>query len=256
MFNYNYFGSMKSFYDALAPDYDEMTGFDDRFENEAAVFNEIIRRYSIKSALDAGAGTGFHSLILAKLGVQVTAVDISSKMIDRLRQNARRLDLSVHTVVSDFENISNSVNTTFDAVLCLGNSFVHLLTDNALEKTLSNFYSLLKPGGVLLIQILNYDKIMKERKRIQNIKKRGNTRFVRLYDYCNERLFFNILKLTDTDTETDHSIQTVELRPLRKVELADFLKNTGFTRVEHYGSLSFEPFTETGSSNLVTVAQR
>lgn len=247
---------MEKFYDTLAPDYDLMTDFDNRFPAEEAVFKKIVDRYSIQTALDAGAGTGFHSLVLARLGVRATAVDISGEMIDRLRQNARRYGLTVETAITGFENITESVSGTFDAVFGLGNSLVHLLNDAALQKSLSNFGSLLKPGGVLILQILNYDRIMAERMRVQNIKKKGDTTFIRFYDYCGDKLYFNILKITEKNDRLDHTINTVELRPLKKEAMADFLEQTGFTSIEHYGTMKFDPFDEKTSPNLVTVARR
>ncbi len=244
-----------SFYDALAHDYDAMTDFENRFAREEPVFKGILNRYSVHTALDAGAGTGFHSLLLAKLGVKVAAVDVSQEMLDRLQENAKKMQLSVDTAVLDFLDLAGSYDAQFDAVFCLGNTLVHLLTDEELRETLSNFHSLLKPGGVLIIQILNYDRILKEKKRVQNIKKKGNTTFIRFYDYCNDRLYFNILKVTEDAGRIHHTINTVELRPLLKEELADCVERVGFTSIEHYGSLQFEPFDENGSSNLVTVAR-
>ena len=52
----------------------------------------------------------------------------------------------------------------FDAVLCLGNSFAHLpdfegnLTNQ--RQALRNFKTLLKPGGILVIDHRNYDEIL------------------------------------------------------------------------------------------------
>ena len=55
-------------------------------------------------------------------------------------------------------------DAVFDAVLCLGNSFAHLpdfegdLFDQ--REALRNFRTLLKPGGVLVIDHRNYDEIL------------------------------------------------------------------------------------------------
>ncbi len=49
--------------------------------------------------LDCGAGTGFLSLIIARLGHEVTALDLSSGMLDRLRARADGVGLRVETVV-------------------------------------------------------------------------------------------------------------------------------------------------------------
>src|SRR5580698_6471594 len=53
--------------------------------------------------LDCGAGTGFLSLIAARLGHTVTAVDLSTGMTDRLRAAAaaERLDITVVIASAD-----------------------------------------------------------------------------------------------------------------------------------------------------------
>lgn len=55
------------------------------------------------SVLDCGAGTGFLSLIAARLGHRVTALDLSSRMLDRLRSTAEdeRLVVDVRTGPAD-----------------------------------------------------------------------------------------------------------------------------------------------------------
>lgn len=49
--------------------------------------------------LDCGAGTGFLSLVAASLGHQVTALDLSPGMLDRLRTRAAAAGLDVETVI-------------------------------------------------------------------------------------------------------------------------------------------------------------
>ena len=51
--------------------------------------------------LDAGAGTGFVSLLLAEQGYQVTAVDLSAQMLSVLRSKADHVGLDVRTVQAD-----------------------------------------------------------------------------------------------------------------------------------------------------------
>jgi SAM-dependent methyltransferase len=49
--------------------------------------------------LDCGAGTGFLSLIAARLGHRVTALDLSEGMLDKLRSRAAAAGVEVETVV-------------------------------------------------------------------------------------------------------------------------------------------------------------
>ena len=50
----------------------------------------------------------------------------------------------------------------FDTVLCFGNTLVHLLTTNLIQQMLNGVNAILKPGGMFLMQILNYDYILNE----------------------------------------------------------------------------------------------
>jgi ubiquinone/menaquinone biosynthesis C-methylase UbiE len=94
---------IKSFYDELADDYDSMTRLDARLLKEEAIFREIVERYKLRNVLDAGCGTGFHSILLAKLGCKVTAVDVSEKMLIQMQTNALKYGVSVKTVLSGFK---------------------------------------------------------------------------------------------------------------------------------------------------------
>ena len=97
--------SVSHFYDALAEDYDAMTDLSERFHRERPAFQLLVDRYGIRSAADAGTGTGFHALLLAELGVDITAVDISARMADRLRAHARDRALPVRVVVGDIRKL-------------------------------------------------------------------------------------------------------------------------------------------------------
>lgn len=64
--------------------------------------------------LDCGAGTGFLSLLAARAGHHVTALDLSPKMLEQLSQAARREGLAVTTVVGPAEAVPAGA---FDAVV-------------------------------------------------------------------------------------------------------------------------------------------
>src|SRR5215208_538567 len=48
--------------------------------------------------LDVGAGTGFLSVAAARMGYEVTALDISPGMLARLKQTARKADLPIEVI--------------------------------------------------------------------------------------------------------------------------------------------------------------
>lgn len=135
------------FYDWLAPEYDRMTGFEKRFIHEKPFFRLLVERHGIKTAVDAGSGTGFHSLLLAQLGVEVTAVDVSAEMLHTVETHARELNLHVTLLKSSFQGLPLALHSSFDAVFCLGNSLAHLLSKGDLRESLRSFAAVLRPRG-------------------------------------------------------------------------------------------------------------
>jgi SAM-dependent methyltransferase len=244
---------VRRFYDRLAVDYDRMTGFAQRFVAERPFFRLLVDTYNIRSAVDAGAGTGFHSLLLSELGVKVSAVDVSSAMLAALRKNARSRGCAVETVEASFEDIPRRLGRKFDAVFCMGNSLPHILTDEALLATLKAFRALLEPGGILFLQIVNYDRILATRQRIQNVKEEGEKIFVRFYEFEEGRVRFNILSMTRTPSGFETHLESVLLRPWTGVNLRSHLEAAGFSSTKFFGSVAMGPYEAT-SKDLVVLA--
>lgn len=73
------------------------------------------------NALDIGSGIGRISLFLAKLGAEVTAVDISPEMLSHLTKSAVKLNVRqrVHTIISASHQIQKS-GEKYDIITCFG----------------------------------------------------------------------------------------------------------------------------------------
>ncbi|MBI3585956.1 MAG: class I SAM-dependent methyltransferase [Ignavibacteriales bacterium] len=244
------------FYDALAPDYDAMTGFPKRFIQEKPFFHFLVERYKITTALDAGCGTGFHALLLSQLGVNVTAVDISKEMLQRVAMHAKELVLNIELIESSFQNLPSIVKRKFDAVFSLGNSIAHLLSDKELRLAFGGFAGLLNPQGILFLQNLNYDRLLNSHEKVQNVKESNGKTFVRFYDYNEKDVAFNILTMEEINGSVTQRLKTVHLRPLLADELVSFLQEAGFTDIRLFGSISMEQFQKETSKDLVILAKR
>jgi 2-polyprenyl-3-methyl-5-hydroxy-6-metoxy-1,4-benzoquinol methylase len=244
-----------TFYDALAPNYDEMTGFQKRFVHEKPFFRLLVEKYGIASALDAGCGTGFHTLLLAQLGVKVTGIDLSREMVRRAELHARELGLlEVEFLQASFQ--APLKKKQFDAVFCLGNSLAHVLKLEDLRATLKNFAQMLAPGKIVFLQNLNYDRILAQQERIQSIKESNGTTYIRFYDYGEETLEFNILTIGKLNSSVEQQFQSTTLRPWRETELRSLLQETGFDEIKSYGGISMEEFHPGTSKDLVILARK
>ncbi len=247
--------AISNFYDGLAPEYDAMTSFEKRFVRDKPFFRMLIERYKIATALDAGCGTGFHSMMLAQLGVKVTAVDLSTVMLERVREHARDLGMDLTLVQAGFDELATTIREPVDAVFCLGNSLPHLLTVNDLSGALENFSSVLKPNGHLFLQHLNYDRILHDRERIQSIKEFGTKVYIRYYDYDGDLVSFNVIVLDKQSGAADQTLKSILLRPIRKDSLFSLLTAAGFSGIEAHGSIAMDAFSPEESTDLVTIAR-
>ena len=244
------------FYDWLAPEYDRMTGFEKRFIHEKPFFRMLVERFGIRTALDAGAGTGFHSLLLSQLGVDVTAMDVSPAMLRMLQANARQRGLHVRVVEGSFEDVPLRLADTLDAVFCLGNSLAHVLPLENLRRSLENFASVLKPDGMLFLQTVNFDRLSRSGDRIQSIKEIGDVMTVRFYDSGEEFVRFNVLRIEKIGGELKHDMNSILLRPVMKGDITNLLAESGFADIKTYGGITLEEFDPGASRDLVILARK
>jgi 2-polyprenyl-3-methyl-5-hydroxy-6-metoxy-1,4-benzoquinol methylase len=98
-----------------------------------------------KTLLDVGSGLGEASVYFALEGADVTATDISQKMLDVAKQLAEKNGTTIKVHKSAAENLALPAGLQFDIVYA-GNLFHHV----DLEPTLRNILRHLKPNGVLV----------------------------------------------------------------------------------------------------------
>jgi SAM-dependent methyltransferase len=234
------------FYDQLAIDYDHMISFSDRLEKETVIFRKILERFPADKILDAGCGTGFHSIILSLLGKNVTGIDNSAEMLARARENARTYKVHPHFISTDFLHLNDLFPGTFDAIYCMGNSFVHLLQIDQQQRALQNFYHLLAVDGLLCLQIVNYDKILHLRQEILSVKEINGRQYTRFYKFNPTTISFCVR----IKTAAAGKGITSELYPLQHEELIRLSELVGFRKTEVYGDLKFSEYSRLESDNI------
>lgn len=95
---------IRQFWDEDADSYDDSPSHYPQRPQELAAWGGTLRRLlpdPPARVLDAGAGTGFLSLLLAGQSYQVTALDLSARMLAALQAKAARLGLTVQTEHAD-----------------------------------------------------------------------------------------------------------------------------------------------------------
>ena len=108
---------IQQFWDEDAAVYDDSPEHHPRRPHERAAWSATLRRLlpdPPARVLDAGAGTGFLSLLMAAQGYQVTAMDLSAGMLEKLRAKAARQGLDVVIMRAD---AASPPDGPFDAVV-------------------------------------------------------------------------------------------------------------------------------------------
>ncbi len=255
-------------YDKLASIYDYFVNWENRLAYELPFLEQQLRTLgqdpSQIRVMDTACGTGHHAIALASLGFQVSGSDLFPEMVSLADANAKAAGEKVTFRTAGFGNISESFKQPgeFDAVLCLGNSLPHVDSNQDMKKALLDFKDLLRPGGMLLLQMRNFDLVMGEKKRWmepQSVKD-GSTEwlFLRFYDFETDgKIQFNILSLhRQANAPWQTQLTSTHLLPIHSEKLKAELTSLGFRDIALYGNLAAEPYKADSSGDLVLIAYK
>lgn len=245
-------------YDTLAADYDRFVNWPARLACELPFLERLFAGKRVERVLDAACGTGQHAIALAGRGYQVVGADLSAAMIEQAHRNAAAADAKVTFVVAGLGELA-TLGKEFDAVLCLGNSLPHLLTAEALLTVLADFAAILRPGGLLVIQNRNFDRVWAVRERFlpPQSHREGDKEwlFIRFYDFHEETVTFNMVRLQRTEGEWAQEIASTELRPIFHDDLKMALAAAGFGTTAFYGGYDGSAFDPAHSGDLIAFCQ-
>jgi hypothetical protein len=85
--------------------------------------------------------------------------------VARAEREAQALDASLTFGVADIRTLTSQVSGAFDVVLACDNALPHLLSDHDLRQGVANMMAKLRPGGLVLASIRDYDRLAREQPR-------------------------------------------------------------------------------------------
>lgn len=206
--------------------------------------------------LDIGCATGELAIQLAKSGAIVTGIDLNKDLLEQAKRGCSGFQTAdSFNPSSEFATPNPNfqkgnmleLNTDFqpgqfDAVLCFGNTLVHLQSPALVQQMLDGGFSVLKPGGHFLLQILNYDYILSEPVTELPIIDTESIRFTRKYrfPYSGSLIQFQTELLIKSENKTIKN-ETL-LLALRSRHLTEMLQIAGFSEIELFSNFKQEPF--------------
>ena len=145
-----------SVFEKYAQEYDLITNASQRESYHQKEIDALIARFTPTSVLDAGCASGMTAMLFARRGINAIGLDCSRAMIEVAREKYASTKLPLSFRIGNFERLPKDMHAKFDLVVCLANSISGVSSVAGVKKTLMNFYAVLKPGGWLTLQMLNY----------------------------------------------------------------------------------------------------
>ncbi len=230
----------QSFYDSLAGDYHLM--FRDWWTSathQGEVLDRLLRAHGVPAGgtlLDCTCGIGTQALPLAERGYRVTGSDLSPAAVAKARAEAEARGIDIRLGTADVRTLT--APTPFDAVVSGDNSLPHLRTDGDMHSALTSILGCLRPGGVFLASVRDYDELAS----------RGVTGVpaVAYDDGAGRRIVgqawtwtddmttvrFDLFILAQQESDWRAAVRTAVYRAWRRAELTAAIHAAGFVDVE------------------------
>ena len=240
-------------------DYRRMIAWPERLQREGPFFDAIFSDAHPRRLVDVGVND-----VEGRGIFEVVGVDSSASLLEKAREAPPMEGASF--VAGDIRDLQRVVDGPFGGALCIGNVLPHMTTAAEIESFFGGIAAVLASGAPLVLQILNYDRIIDKGERYLPLNFRegenGEVVFLRLMSPKADGtvLFFpTTLELRQDDEDEPIRVahaRRVVLRGWRGAEVDAACRLAGFREVTLLGSYEREAFDPASSKDLVVVARR
>lgn len=256
---------------ASASGYDTFVNWDARLAREMPFFGQVFLDVEAKSVIDVGAGSCRHAIEFAKLGMAVDAVDPDDSMLEAAELNiAAAADKiaeaggELRLIKGEFGELRSLGLGEADVLTCTGNALPHVRGIAGLREALADFGAVLRPGGALVLHLLNHAKLVEYRQRtimpVVREVPQGTRVFLRVIDFPapeGEFLGFDFVTLvrnsagewTCASRKSAHTLMPADV-------LTAELEAAGFESVEAFGGHDRHALTVADESLLMVARKR
>lgn len=241
-----------NFYTSIRPWYDQIFPYSE-IQRDFVLHFGADRGLSI---VDAGCGTGNLIVSLSEVYRKTAGLDPDEAMLDAARSKAKARGAGTWLISAGMLDLDREFDAgSVDRLICFGNTLPHLKDITETEDFSNQAHRVLKRGGLLLLQIINYDRIINRKLGGLPAIENDEIRFERVYEYADSPELINFI----TRLTLKHSGETIEnevpLLAIRPSKVRQVLTNAGFSAFEEFGSFKRESFTAE-SQPYILVAKR
>jgi SAM-dependent methyltransferase len=250
------------FGEQAASDYDVMVDWDKRLARELPFFREEFEAAGVERLVDMGCGTGKHAVEFARWGLDVIGVDPAEPMLAQAALNASEAGVDLDLRVGSYGDLADLVDEPVDAVISLGNAFIHVEGPPGARRALEDIAAVLKPGGLVVLHFLNHDRLLAKRPRMMPCRYRetpqGERIFARLYRYDEEDSigleFITLQRNEGGDWIADSRYSKHVILPVDSVREA--MLQTGFRDPVAYGGHDHHVWMAFEDESVILTARR
>ncbi len=224
-----------------------------RNEAEAEdLVNLILRNISLPGSakiLDMACGTGRHSILFAKKGYSVTAVDLSKNMLSVAQEKAYSENLNINFIQSDLRHFNYSEK--FNLILNLFTSFGYFENDDDNLGILKLAYNHLMKNGYFILDYFN-GYFLEQNLIRESVDPINNSEIIQRRRIDGNRVIKEI-----TIKDNGYSKNYLEsVRMYYAEELNNMLTEIGFAIEKTFGDFQGSNFDKILSNRIILLARK
>lgn len=224
----------------------------ERTELEVDFIEKALAPAPGEAVLDLACGSGRHAIHMARRGYRVTGVDFNPRYLEIAAEEARRAGVKVEWVACDMRELD--FPGAFDCVYSYFTSFGYY-SDEENERVLERIARALRPGGRLLLDVLNRDWLFTvPQKRTWNQREDGALLMEEVSIDLRTSRVTSRLTLIEPDKGARPAKQ-FDLRAYTCAELTALLRRAGLAVREVWGGADRSEYTAE-SRRLILLAEK
>ena len=223
----------------------------ERTEQEVDFIEAALAPAPGDSVLDLACGSGRHAIRMAQRGYRVTGVDFNPRYLELAAAEAGRAGVTVEWIARDMRALDFTAR--FDRVYSFFTSFGYY-SDEENEEVLGRIARALRPGGRLLLDMMNRDFLLTHpQQRTWSQREDGALLMEEISLDLRTSRVTSRLTLIDPDRGAG-PVKQFDLRAYTCAELTALLRRSGLAVREVWGGADRSPYS-TESRRLTLLAE-
>jgi len=205
-------------------------GFPLALERNASFF----KRYDLTprgsgTVIDLGAGCGFQSIPLARLGYTMTAIDLDRQLLEELKTHAD--NMAIETVEANLLEFRTYLSGTVEMAVCMTDTILHLDSPHVVSRLIADVFLALEPEGRFVVTFRDFTKNLEELDRFIPVRSDSMTVFTCFLEYAPETVKVHDLVYRNSADGWEFSKSFYRKLRLSEQWLLDEMAKAGFEHI-------------------------